>query len=90
MWTSRFGILGSEKDKEGSEDITSDKKLLELEIQMNNDEDENSHEQTFVANKNYNSYRSRKTEQSKPSTFKHHKIVTVYGDGRMSQKEVIR
>ena len=90
MWTSRFGVLGSEKDKEGSEDITSDNKLLELEIQMNNEDVENTHEHKLVANKNYNIYNSRKNKESKPSIFKHRKIVTVSGDGRMSQKEVIK
>ena len=90
MWTSRFGILSSEKDKEGSEDITSDKKFLELEIQINNEEVEKSHENKFVVRKNYNSYNSRKTKKTKPIIFKNRKIVTVYGDGRMSQKEVIR
>merc|ERR1712018_664022 len=90
MWTSRYGILGSEKDKESSEYITSDRKLLELEIQMNNEEDENSNELKFVKNKNYNSYYSRNNRKNKQNLSRHHKIVTVYGDGRMSQREMIR
>ena len=64
MWTSRFGILSSEKDKEGSEDIISDKKFLELEIQINNEQDEKIHENKFVTSKNYNSYNSRKIKKT--------------------------
>ena len=64
MWTSRFGILSSEKDKEGSEDIISDKKFLELEIQINNEQDEKIHENKLVTSKNYNSYNSRKIKKT--------------------------
>ena len=90
MWTARFGILGSEETKKQTDDTSSTDAYLELDIQMNMNGNDIKIDTTPGKTNKYKPYFSTKNNKRKGNPLKRSKTVTVRGDGKISQKEVIR
>ena len=90
MWTARYGVLGSEEEETRSDIISLKKDHLELEIHMNEIGHEDENNNKIDKRNQYKPYFTKRNHERSASSPKRHKIVTVHGDGRMSQKEVIR
>ena len=90
MWTARYGVLGSEEEETRTDIISPKKDHLELEIHMNEIGHEDENNNKIDKRNQYKPYFTKKNYERSASSPKRHKIVTVHGDGRMSQKEVIR
>ena len=90
MWTARYGVLGSEEEITRTDIISPKKDHLELEIHMNEIGHEDENDNKIDKRNQYKPYFTKRNHERSASSPKRHKIVTVHGDGRMSQKEVIR
>ena len=90
MWTARYGVLGSEEEETRPDIISPKKDHLELEIHMNEIAHEDDNNNKIIKRNQYKPYFTKRNHERSAGSPKRHKIVTVHGDGRMSQKEVIR
>ena len=89
MWTARFGAIDSDGTEKRSNDITPSRTHLELEIKINGEKNQNNDEVRFESS-NYNHYDPEMSYKRKARKLSHRKVVTVNGDGRLSQKKVLR
>ena len=89
MWTARFGAVDSDGTEKRSNDVAPSRTHLELEIKINGDKNENNAEGRFKSS-NYNHYDPETSYKRKARKLSHRKVVTVNGDGRLSQKKVLR
>ena len=91
MWTSRFGILGSEESKQRLDELPQSKGYLELEILINDDDNETLGDgDPHGKIKKYKPYFTGKNNKRTTNSLNSRKVVMVHGDGRMSRKQVIR
>ena len=90
MWTARYGVLGSEEEETRPDIMSPKKDHLELEIHMNEIGHEDENNNKIDKRNQYKPYFTKRNHERSASSPKRHKIVTVHGDGRMSQKQVIR
>ena len=94
MWTSRFGILKSNDKESGAKKSPEEESFLELEILIGDEggvDDlvgEEGPPQERV--RNYNPYFSKNEYKRKRKNANNRNVLTVYGDGRMTRKQVIR
>ena len=89
MWTARFGAVDSDGTEKRSNDVAPSRTHLELEIKINGDKNENNAESRFKSS-SYNHYNPETSYKRKARKLSHRKVVTVNGDGRLSQKKVLR
>ena len=89
MWTARFGAVDSDGTEKRSNDVAPSRTHLELEIKINGEKNENNAEGRFKSS-NYNHYDPETSYKRKARKLSHRKVVTVNGDGRLSQKKVLR
>ena len=90
MWTARYGVLGSEEEETRPDIMSPKKDHLELEIHMNEIGHADERNNKIDKRNQYKPYFTKRNHERSASSPKRHKIVTVHGDGRMSQKQVIR
>ena len=89
MWTARFGAVDSDGTEKRSNDVAPSRTHLELEIKINGEKNENNAEGRFKSS-NYNHYDPETSYKRKARKLSHRKVVTVNGDGRLSQKKVLK
>ena len=89
MWTARFGAVDSDGTEKRSNDVTPSKSHLELEIKINGEQEENENNVEFKSN-NYNHYIPEKSYKRRARKLSNRKVVSVSGDGRLSQKQTFR
>ena len=90
MWTARFGILGTEEKGKSSESQNAEDGYLELEILLDDVNNEHSGENSRSEIRNYQPYFDGNISKTRKKILNRREVVMVHGDGRMSEKRVIR
>ena len=90
MWTARFGILGTEEKGKSSESQNAEDGYLELEILLDDVNNEHSGENSRSEIRNYKPYFNGNISKTRKKILNRREVVMVHGDGRMSEKRVIR
>ena len=90
MWTARFGISGTEQKGKSSESQNEEDGYLELEILLDDIDSERLGENSRSEIRNYKPYFNGNISNIRRKILNRREVVTVHGDGRITEKRVIR